>query len=554
MRARGRLTLTRRPSVCGLALMLGLLAGGVSRPAAAQDLGPVIDSSFAELARTDAPGCAVGVQHQGRQWLRAYGMSNLEYGVPLTPESVLETGSVAKQFTAAALVLLAQDGKLSLDDDVRKYLPEVPDFGATITLRHLLNHTSGLRDQWALYSIVGTPPGTMVHTIPGILHLVSRQRMLNFPPGTEYLYSNTGWTLLTVVVSRVAGQAFAEFSEERLFGPLGMTSTAWRDDFRTIVPDRATAYEPSGQRWLLDMPFTMVHGNGGLLTTVGDMLIWNEALDQGTVPGGAALVRELETQGVLNDGTVIDYALGVSVGEYRGTRMVSHGGSTAGYRTWLARFPERDLSLAVFCNAANANPARHARRIADVVLGTAEPAPPTAPVAIAAEALAELAGVYRDSTSDQFLTIGIQEGRLMAGGGGQPTGLTHLGGHRFWSATAGDYRFLREGASWAIREHASGPRVYRRLAPVTDSLVPTPDYPGVYRNDELDVTIEVRADRGRLLLIRPPGTLPALSPIYPDGFRAGGFTVRFQRDAAGRVVGLRIFAGRARDVRFVRQP
>ena len=238
-----------------------------------------VDRVFSTWASDSTPGCIVGLAQGGQPVLaRAYGMSNLEYGVRLTPDAISETGSVAKQFTAAAIALLAQDGRLSLEDDIRKHLPEVPDFGAVVTIRHLLNHTSGLRDQWGLLGMMGRSPGTAVHTTAEILRLVGRQRELNFPPGSDYLYSNTGYTLLGVIAQRASGMSFADFTRQRIFEPLGMRDTQWRDDYRKIVRQRATAYDREGGRYVMDMPFTMVHGNGGLLTTVGDLLTWNSAL------------------------------------------------------------------------------------------------------------------------------------------------------------------------------------------------------------------------------------------------------------------------------------
>lgn len=343
-------------SAAGAATLLGPYNLAAQLP---DSLATRVDRIFAQYATTTSPGCIVGVGQEGRQvYARAYGMANLEYAVPLTPESISESGSVAKQFTAAALALLQLDGKLSLDDDIRKYLPEVPDFGHRITIRQLLNHTSGIRDQWGLWGLVGRGPGAEVHTIAKVLDLVSHQRELNFPPGTEYLYSNTGYTLASVIVTRVSGMPFARFTEERLFKPLGMRDTQWRDDYRRIVPRRATAYGRMGNTWVQDMPFTNVHGNGGMLTTVGDWLRWNDALDEGKL-GKPEFTRILETQGKLADGRTLDYALGLSVSEPRpGIRAVSHGGSTAGYRTFLARYPGAGrLSVALLCNAANANAA-----------------------------------------------------------------------------------------------------------------------------------------------------------------------------------------------------
>jgi CubicO group peptidase (beta-lactamase class C family) len=538
--------------------VLALLAASVLLvPAAAAQSDPRIDSVFAEWNRPDAPGCAVGVRYQGRTvHLKGYGMANLEYGVPLTAETVLESGSVAKQFTAAALLLLAQQGRLSLDDDIRRYLPEVPDFGHTITIRHLLHHTSGLRDQWGLLTFKGSPPGSQVHTIPLILDLVSRQRMLNFRPGEEYLYSNTGYTLAGVIVQRVSGQSLAQFSLEHLFRPLGMTRTQWRDDYRRIVPNRATAYAREGSQFVQTMPFTMVYGNGGLLTTVGDMLIWNDALTSGSVPGGPALVREIETTGTLNDGSSIAYALGVSVGRYRGARQVGHSGSTAGYSTYLVRYPEVPLSIAVFCNVANANPTQYARRIADLFLPpVGDPAPPGRQVTVRAALLDSLAGVYHDTTTDQFVTFVARDGQLQvvgAGGGGGGAALLALEGMRFWHPTAGSYRFERSEAGWRVIQTDEGRREYVPRVAVDSTRLRLADYVGWYRSDELDVEYEVLEHQGGLALRLRPGDPVGLVPIYPDGFRSAGRTVRFMRGRDGAVVGFRVFAGRVRDLRFTR--
>ena len=199
---------------------------------------------------------------------RAYGMSDLERETPNTVDTVFEAGSVSKQFTAAAVMLLARDGKLSLDDPVRKHIPELPDYGAPLTIRQMLTHTSGLRDWGALFAAAGWPRGTRVHTLGHVLGVLSRQKALNFPSGTEYSYSNSGYNLAAILVSRVAGKPFADFTRERIFVPLGMTRTEWRDDHHRIVKGRATAYTKGDAGWRIEMPFENVHGQGGLLTTV----------------------------------------------------------------------------------------------------------------------------------------------------------------------------------------------------------------------------------------------------------------------------------------------
>ena len=295
-----------------------------------------VDAVFARWNQA-TPGCAVGVGVNGKSVLeRAYGMADLEHDVPNTPDTIFEAGSVSKQFTAAAVLLLARDGKLSIDDPVRKYIPELPDYGVPLTIRHMLTHTSGLRDWGAVAGIAGWPRTTRAHTHGHVLDIVSRQKALNFTPGTAWSYSNTGYNLAAIIVSRVSGQPFADFSRERIFAPLGMTRTSWRDDFTRVVKHRAIAYDSQADGYHQDMPFENVHGNGGLLTTVGDLLRWNENFAVPKV-GDAAFLAEEQTPGRFNDGKPHDYAFGLYVRPYRGVDEVSHSGSTAGYRAFLTR-------------------------------------------------------------------------------------------------------------------------------------------------------------------------------------------------------------------------
>lgn len=356
-----------------------------------------VDAIFGRWTAT-TPGCAVGVATDGRSVLeRGYGMADLEHDASNAAGTIFEAGSVSKQFTAAAVLLLERDGKLSLSDPVRKYIPELPDYGVPLTIRHMLTHTSGLRDWGNLAGIAGWPRGTRVHTHDHVLEILSRQRALNFTPGTRYSYSNSGYNLSAILVSRVAGMSFAEFSRQRLFAPLGMTHTSWRDDYTRIVKGRATAYAARpGGTFEEDMPFENVHGNGGLLTTVGDLLRWNENFVTHVV-GDEAFAAEQQRTGTFPGGAAQTYALGLMIGSYKGLREVSHSGSTAGYRAFLTRFPDQRVSVAVLCNAGSADAAGAAHAVADLYLGDrVNPnAPrPTAP----AETRGPLAGLARDET------------------------------------------------------------------------------------------------------------------------------------------------------------
>lgn len=326
-----------------------------------------VDAVFSHWTPT-TPGCAVGVSKRGTPVLqKAYGMADLEHDIANRPDTIFEAGSVSKQFTAAAVLLLAKEGKLSLDDPARKYVPELPDYGAPLTIRHMLQHTSGLRDWGEIASIAGWPRTTRAHTHAHALDIISRQKALNFPSGTRYSYTNSGYNLAAIIVSRVSGRPFSEFSRERLFDPLGMTRTSWRDDYRRIVKDRAIAYSPSGDTFRMNMPFEDVHGNGGLLTTVGDLLKWNENF---VIPkvGDGEFVKLQQEPGKFNDGKAHEYAMGLVVRPYKGLPEVSHSGSTAGYRAHLTRFPEQHLSVAVLCNVTSANATQYAMSVADMYL------------------------------------------------------------------------------------------------------------------------------------------------------------------------------------------
>ena len=386
-------------------LLLATIALPVCLPAQTQtrDLTPLVNRVLARWDSTTGPGCAVGIDRAGApRYTRAFGEADLEYDIPNKPETIFEAGSISKQFTAAATVLLALDGKLKLEDDVRKYVPELPTYQRTITIRHLLNHTSGLRDWGEIAGLAGWPRESRVHTHDHVLDILSRQRSLNYPPGDRYSYTNSGYNLLAIIVSRVSGQPFATFSRERLFKPLGLTSTQWRDDFRRIVKGRAQAYSRAngGGPWELEMPFENVHGNGGLLTTVSDLLTWTAMLDKPT-PAWKPMVDSLHVRGILTKGDTITYALGLMVTDYRGVPMVEHSGATAGYRAELGRFPGKGLAVAVLCNAASANPVLYASQLVDSLL-----APALGPVAAAPQRPRPDSSTWRPSATDLSVYTG----------------------------------------------------------------------------------------------------------------------------------------------------
>lgn len=524
--------------------------------AAAQATPQQVDSVFAAFRGRDGPGCAVAVSQQHREVLaRAYGLADLEHEVPNTPETIFEPGSVAKQFTATATILLALDGKLSLDDDIRKYLPEVPDYGTPITIRHLLNHTSGLRDWGAVAAIGGWPRTTRVHTHTHVLDIVAHQRALNYPPGEYYSYTNTGYNLQAILVERVSGMSFAEFTRTRIFEPLGMTHTQWRDDFTRIVPNRAIAYSPErvgGYR--MDMPLENVHGNGGLLTTVSDLLLFTHNLETGEL-GGPRYLDEMHRQGVLNSGRTISYASGLVIGEYRGLHEVQHSGATAGYRGFLTRFPDQGLAVAVMCNAGNASPAGLAHDVADLYLGEAVAAAdtvvtPTA-VDVPSEQIRALSGSYKRMRDQTPLTLRWVNDALWIGS----QMLTPVSATRFVTGGGATLEFepARDGARpSAVLHTPDGDSMHLEPVPAFQpTATELAEYVGEYHSDEAEVTYRVGVKDGLLSIVDRYGDGRPLAPAYPDAFSSQGGLVIFRRES-GRVTGLSVVQGRVWDLRFER--
>jgi CubicO group peptidase (beta-lactamase class C family) len=517
---------------------VALLAGTSARAQTAQDL----DGVFSRFSST-TPGCAIGLDRPGQAVLtRAWGMADLEHGIANTPETVFESGSVAKQFTAAAILMLAREGKLRLTDDVRKYVPELWTYPTPVSIEQLLNHLSGLREWGDVAQLAGWPRTTRAYTNEEALSIAFRQRALNYTPGTEYSYTNTGYILAAEVVRRVSGQTLSQFSNERIFRPLGMTHTQWRDDFRRIVPGRAIAYRAGPAQ---EMPFESTYGHGGLLTTVGDLLIWNRALAEDRLMPG--LYADMQVQAVLTGGRKITYARGVWVEQRLGRREVAHSGSTAGYRTWLAYYPEARVSVAVLCNTSEADAVGLGRRVGDFAIvppsvadDIASPTPP-----------AELdvrPGVYLDERTGQVGRIVRENGQLRL-----------TGGPLIYSEREARYRvgadlviFTAEGYE---RRFPNGDvSRYRRLTSHAHTPAELAAAAGVFASDEAQATLRLSYWQGKLIL-QPadrPSYRQTLEALDRDTFLIQGGVVRFIRNPQGQVDALRFTTARVRDLRFKR--
>ena len=519
-----------------------------------------VDRIFARWDHVNSPGCALGVSRDGEMiYRRGYGMSNLEHAIAITPQSIFHVASISKQFTAFSILLLEQDGKLSVSDDVRKYIPELPSYGKTITIDHLLHHTSGLRDQWDLLGLSDWREDDLI-TEDDVLRVVTRQKEPNFEPGAEYLYSNTGYTLLAVIVKRVSGKSLRDFADERIFRPLDMTSTHFHEDHTMIVPGRTQAYQPRDDgEWRISIPVFDTYGATSLFTTVGDLSKWERNFADAKV-GGPALIAKFTTKGTLEDGEPISYARGVVVGTYRGLATVGHGGADAGYRADVVRFPKQRLAVAVLCNLANINPGQLSRRVAEVYLG-GEMLPDNAgtkpkAIAVSSGQLARYAGAYWSPRTEEVRRFEVRGDTLiMQLGSGIP--LTPVGTDRFVGPGAQEYRFTGQpDGARELRLVAEGqrPQVLERLESFAPGAKELAAYAGRYYSGEIDTAYELVVRADTLIVVSRRGAEFPLQPLSADVFQSRDIgTVRFERDGKNRVAGMRVSTGRVRRLKFERK-
>ncbi len=529
-----------------------------------------VDALFSAWDKPDMPGCAVAIYQDGAIIYRhGFGLADIEHGAPILPSTPFHVASMSKQFTAFAIHLLAREGKLSLDDDVRKYLPELPDYGKTITIRHLLHHTSGLRDQWNLLAMAGWRLDDVL-TEEDIFTLVTRQKGLNFAPGKKELYSNTGYTLLGIIVKRVSGKPLPEFAEERIFAPLGMVQTRFHDEYGTLVKGRALSYMPDlagGYRYVA-LSYSNV-GATSLFTTVEDLALWDENFYSGQV-GGKELLAEMQIPGTLTNGKATDYASGLAIDTYRGLKTVSHSGGDAGYRTEMVRFPDQHFTVAILANAGNLKPTELAYKVADIYLdkqftvkpaapdaATATPATP-AEVALDPAQLDALVGDY--ALSPQFvITFTKENGRLMAQATGQSKIPLFAAGERDFFAKAVNAQFSfdapdKDGVVQGGVLHQNGRDLAaRRIARTELSAALTAAYEGEFYSDELRALYTVTARDGKIMLRYPRGEI-ALNPVAPDVFK-GSFPIgllRYHCLAGKGCSGFSLSNGRVRGLQFTK--
>ncbi len=526
--------------------------------------GEQVDEIFAAYDNSETPGAAVAVVKDGNIiFKKGYGLANLEYDIPVTPSTIFHIASISKQFTVFSILLLEKEGKLSLDDDIRKYIPEVPDFGKKITLRHLANHTSGLRDQWTLLAMAGWRLDDVI-TKDHVLKLVSKQKDLNFDPGAEFSYSNTGFTLLAEVVARVSGKSFAQFTEDKIFAPLGMTNTLFYDDHEKIVKNRAYSYYADSTGYKKSVLSYANVGATSLFTTVEDLSLWAINFSNPKV-GDTAIFNKMNTPAVLNDGKEFGGALGQFVGKYKGINQIQHGGADAGYRTYLTRFPDENMAVITLGNEASFSSGTMANKVVDIFLKdkikteekpVVAEKPKEALVVITPEVLETYIGEY-EMAPGLVISISEKNGKLYA----QPTNQPELQmipeSPTAFSIEKTPARIVFKPANGKVEKidlvMPDRTMEGKKLAPFNKSGVDLASYAGTFHSEELSTAYILKVENGKLVAKHSRLSDIALTPVKRDAFAGDQWffsQVNFVRDANKDITGIKVSSGRVKDLIF----
>ncbi len=531
-----------------------------------------VDNLFIQWNKPDSPGCALGIIKDGKLiYKRGYGMANLEYGIPITSQSVFRIGSTSKQFSSMCMLLLEEEGKLSLDDDIRKYIPELPEYEAPITIRHLLHHTSGVRDYLTLMTLAGEREDDFF-TNEEVVGLLARQKELNFPPGEEHLYSNSGYFLLSIITKRITGESMSLYAQKNIFVPLGMANTHFHDDHTSIVKNRASGYLPREENgFKISMTTLDMIGDGGIFTCVDDLLLWDQNFYRNKLgKGRQELIEKIITPGVLNSGEKLDYALGLRNSSYKGRQMISHGGAFVGFRAEMIRFPEDRFSVIVLANLGTINPTQLARDVADIYFDSASDEPvevraaQARPIKILKSQLEEKVGAYHDKKGGRIWRVTLEDDTLIVDTSSMRFGLLPLSDMLFRSVRAPveleiafDKYSPEKPMIMTVSAEGEEPVTFEAIQIAELTLSDLEEYVGEYFSPELQVSYKVQIEDNRLHLIHenPYKDYPKepLKETFEDKFQVSYITLNFFRNEKNEVNSFTMNAGRVRNIRFFKK-
>jgi CubicO group peptidase (beta-lactamase class C family) len=535
-----------------------------------------VDKLFERWDKPDSPGCALGIVKDGQLiYKRGYGMANLDYNVPISPKTVFNISSMSKQFTAMSILLLAKRGKLSLDDEIQKYLPDFPRYQSPITIRHLIHHTSGIREHNQLAALAAGmwTEGAQL-TADDALRLIMRQKELSFKPGEDFVYTNSEYRLLGLIVKRVSGKSVDQFAEESIFKPLGMNNTHLRADRTLVVKNRATGYHGGSKAG-----FSVAIEKGDELDTiVEDLFLWDQNFYDNKLGGGPDLITEEISPGKLNNGENTGYAFGLFVGEYKGLKRIGHSGGGDGFESEMIRFPEQNFSVMSLCNAGGIGPSLFNNQVADIFLAdqfkkgagrVGETVP--AIISIPEKELASLTGLYVDPLTSRNHRYYMKDGKLMIFN----SVLSPLSQNRFKVVGGGppglEIVFVRPVAGGSMQvKHVIGVKTTTYYAVQSETLTPAQltEFTGKYVSDELagatytlsvkDGKLSIRGERGQVLAFSQSSAREApedflLTPAFADTFLDPGndpFIIKFTRNQQNVVSGFTLNTTFLRGLRF----
>ena len=550
-------------------LLIGFTAAGISgQPQAIADLQPSeteaakkADAVLSQWDKNDLPGCAVGAVKDGRLvYKRAFGMANLEYDVPNTTSTLFNLASASKPFTAMSIALLAEQGKLSLDDDIRKYIPELPQYSDTVTIRHLLHHTSGIREYEALLLFSGRNTDNALSQ-KALLDMLTRQKDISFKPGSKYQYSNSNFQLAGIIVARVSGKSLRAFADENIFKPLGMKNTMFWDDRFEVVKNRAHGYyfAPDKTIRARSSLFNLV-GGGGLLTTIEDLYLWDQNFHDPKV-GTKEMIAMMTTPGKLNNGEKVNYSFGLFHNTYKGLPVFKHSGNMSGYRAQTISFPEQKFTAIALCNNMTILPQQIIEKLSDIYLeGHFKPAPAVEKsVAITVPASVPLsdaetvryAGIYAHPQSGQVFRLALKDGKLINSEFfKKDLPVTKVSDRLLISDGNGMTELLpildKAGAVSEIRIMAKSgtPDIYRPVKPPVNTAETLSEYAGTFYSEELDGVQTVSLEGNSLILHINDNLNPPLTPVYLDFFNTANGQIRFSftRDEKGKVNGYMFYS------------
>lgn len=544
-------------SICFVCLIL--LSDSLSAQNKTDSLDFKTAAIFKQYNNSNGPGCAIAIiQNDSVIFEKGYGMANLEYDIPITPATVFDIASVSKQFAGLAISTLIDQKKIFPDDDIRKYLPDVPDFGKTITIRHLVHHTSGLRDWPEALSVAGWR-WDEVYSFEDIMRMVRHQKELDFEPGEKYSYSNTGYNLLAAIVKKVSGKSFREWTDENIFKPLQMNSSHFQDDYTKIIRNLAYSYTPGNNEFLKVPGSLTAYGSSSLFTTVQDLSKWVINFDKQIALKNPVYTNML-TEGTLNNGEKVHYGYGLGTGENQKLKTISHTGSWAGYKTILINYPTEKLSIIILSNSDDFNVNKYASDVADLFLKdkfksddkVADQIKDAPTIKLDSLLAKKYTGTYL-LRPGKVITLTLENGRLMTQATGEEKFPTDAkSDSTIWIDAYGSSMTFVKDKTGNVNTLKYRNILVKRIALWNPEPAAFNQYTGTFYSAELEAEYKIDLENGNLKMhhMRLGDISLTADSTGIDRFNSDLGEIVFFRNSQKKVIGFKLSGGRIKNIRF----